>query len=601
MAPLIRCPYCGFAQDEPQGVKKCRNCGGDLTAQLSTGHSVFVCYSRRDREFADRLTADLRAGGVSTWRDVDNIPADAAQNRNEWDKAVERALQTCSAMVVVLSPDSVESREVQGEWSYFKNRDQPIFPVIARPCDVPFRLSIFQVWDLTTDYKARVSQLAAVLGPGAVPKPSAPARKTPWALWAGIALVVLAAVVGAVLLAKRGAGDKGEPPAVAQTTQPAASAGASPTSVSGGPAATSLPARPAQPAPTQLPAGSPLAGDLSALGGVLWRLPLAGEVSRAPTVGPDGTLYVVTHNGMLQVVEPGGTLRWQAILGGAGSMNDYSSPVVAPDGRVLVVWDGYLLTFAPDGTPGWTLTKPLGLTAPPAVASDGTVFVMTNHSVLWAISAEGGDLWSRELCQVYGGGVWPGPAVASDGTVYAVCKGRDIYALDPASGDLLWTYNTNDKMESTPATGPGGQAYFVSTGGWVFAMDRGGKPLWTASVAGPANMIQMVDAPAVFGRDGLLYVTPRHGTIYALDPADGVLRWSAQIGGQGVGVNPVAVSPAGYVYALNLTGELSCHTPQGEVCWQMSEGAADLAPPAAGLDGELYVGIGQELVAFEGP
>ena len=44
------------------------------------GESVFICYSRNDKTFADRLVADLNAQDVQTWRDVDNIAGSRQSN-----------------------------------------------------------------------------------------------------------------------------------------------------------------------------------------------------------------------------------------------------------------------------------------------------------------------------------------------------------------------------------------------------------------------------------------------------------------------------------------------------------------------------------------
>jgi outer membrane protein assembly factor BamB len=241
------------------------------------------------------------------------------------------------------------------------------------------------------------------------------------------------------------------------------------------------------------------------------------------------------------------------------------------------------------------------LTAQPAIGLDGTVYLMTNDSTLLAISPDGHELWSQSLCQVMGGGTWPGPAVGSDGTVYGVCKGEDIYALDPKSGTILWTYHTNDQMESTPIPGDNGLVYFASTGGQVIAMQPDGKPRWQNSVAGLPGYIQMIDAPVVRGPNGLIFVTPRHGSIYTLDPKTGEILWSAKIGGQGVGINPVSVAVDGSVYARNLNGELFCISPSGNVRWKIDPISEDFrfSPPVTGSHGELYLGIENQLIAFQ--
>jgi hypothetical protein len=132
-----------------------------LAADLSD--SVFICYSRNETAFVDRLVADLNAEGVKTWRDVDNIPGSRQSNLQGWRMAIEKALNGCGAMLIVLSPGAVDSHEVQAEWNHFASHKRPIYPIIANACDVPFYLKIYQIWDLSDDDPGKVSQLAKVL------------------------------------------------------------------------------------------------------------------------------------------------------------------------------------------------------------------------------------------------------------------------------------------------------------------------------------------------------------------------------------------------------------------------------------------------------
>jgi len=127
------------------------------------GQAVFICYSREEKAFADRLVGDLQAQGVETWRDVDNIRGARKSNLLGWRAAIEDALDRCVAMLIILSPGAVESREVQAEWNHFASFKRPIFPVIAQECNTPFFLKIYQIWDLSMDYAKALPQLIEVL------------------------------------------------------------------------------------------------------------------------------------------------------------------------------------------------------------------------------------------------------------------------------------------------------------------------------------------------------------------------------------------------------------------------------------------------------
>ena len=143
--------------NQPNGEEKT----GVKTSNLA--ETVFICYSRNETAFVDKLVSDLNANGVKTWRDVDDIAGARQSNLQGWRAAIEKALGECAAMLIVLSPDAVDSHEVQAEWNHFASYKRPIFPIIANNCEVPFYLKIYQIWDLSVDYPTKVLQLAEIL------------------------------------------------------------------------------------------------------------------------------------------------------------------------------------------------------------------------------------------------------------------------------------------------------------------------------------------------------------------------------------------------------------------------------------------------------
>src|SRR5687767_14658937 len=113
---------------------------------------VFICYSRKDSEFVDQLVADLKAAGVPIWRDLDDITNDIAANTSGWRKAIEQALDDCSHIVIVLSPNAVNSEEVNAEWNHFlKRKNANVMPVLYEECQIPYRLNVYQIYRLGND------------------------------------------------------------------------------------------------------------------------------------------------------------------------------------------------------------------------------------------------------------------------------------------------------------------------------------------------------------------------------------------------------------------------------------------------------------------
>ena len=70
---------------------------------------IFVSYSRQDRPRVAPLVAALEAQGWSVWWDPDITPGE------EFDALISRELDEARSLIVVWTPQSVESRWVRGE------------------------------------------------------------------------------------------------------------------------------------------------------------------------------------------------------------------------------------------------------------------------------------------------------------------------------------------------------------------------------------------------------------------------------------------------------------------------------------------------------
>ncbi len=121
---------------------------------MNHSNDLFISYAREDAAFALRLAKDLRAAGVSIWIDQLDIPTGA-----RWDRAVQEALENCARFLIILSPDSVASENVQDELALALDEDRIIVPVLHRDCKTPLRLRRLQRIDFTQDYKRGLQKL----------------------------------------------------------------------------------------------------------------------------------------------------------------------------------------------------------------------------------------------------------------------------------------------------------------------------------------------------------------------------------------------------------------------------------------------------------
>ncbi len=120
---------------------------------------VFVSYTRTDKEFVARLANDLLKQHVDVWLDMYRI-----EPGRSWARQVGEALDTCQSMLVVLTPASVASDNVDDEWNYYLDQKKPIVAVLREPCKIPYRLAKLQHIDFNViPYEQALSRLVASL------------------------------------------------------------------------------------------------------------------------------------------------------------------------------------------------------------------------------------------------------------------------------------------------------------------------------------------------------------------------------------------------------------------------------------------------------
>jgi outer membrane protein assembly factor BamB len=247
-----------------------------------------------------------------------------------------------------------------------------------------------------------------------------------------------------------------------------------------------------------------------------------------------GLLFVANENGHLHAIDPEGNVRWKIAT---GKPIRAQPKVIGKD--VYVVSDsGYLHKLQRDtGIEQWrarvdTVTEPR---------------LPSNHEK---------TRWDR-----YGSSV-----VADKQRLYIASRDKNLYALDVKSGRVLWRVAADDIMTATPALHDdlvisadyAGKVRAVSASNgsarWTYdaklgvpgdiviaenrvlvgsrsydliALDaNSGKELWKAY-----RWFSWIESPPVV-RDGVLYTGSSDATnVYAINLADGSLRWKAPVPG----------------------------------------------------------------------
>ena len=97
---------------------------------------IFISYSSKDREKAEQLTELLVSAGLSVWIDKQGIGA-----ATSWSGEISKAIEDCKALVLLLSPTSIESDNVRKEVSLAAERKKKILPLDLEPVTLPHDLA----------------------------------------------------------------------------------------------------------------------------------------------------------------------------------------------------------------------------------------------------------------------------------------------------------------------------------------------------------------------------------------------------------------------------------------------------------------------------
>src|SRR5260221_6656465 len=100
---------------------------------------IFISYSSKDKAFVIRLATDLERVGADLWMDSKNIPAG-----EKWASAIQVGLDQAEIMILVISPNSMGSQNVEDEWQYFHQRKRLIIPVLLEPAKIHYQLNGFE-------------------------------------------------------------------------------------------------------------------------------------------------------------------------------------------------------------------------------------------------------------------------------------------------------------------------------------------------------------------------------------------------------------------------------------------------------------------------
>lgn len=278
----------------------------------------------------------------------------------------------------------------------------------------------------------------------------------------------------------------------------------------------------------------------------------------------------VSVNATLEAI---GELLWRYETGGEVS----SSPAIGSDGTVYVgSSDSKLYAFTPQGDWYWEYGTGLAVKSSPAVGSDGKIYFGSDDTYLHILHPEG--VRYREYPTE--GYISSSPALAADSTIYVGSGDDNLWALT-SEGKFKWKYTTGNDVASSAAIGTDGTIYVGSDDNYLYAINPDRTLKWSYETGGKVSSSPAIDA------DGTVYFGSQDRYVCALNP-DGTLKWSYETGGK-VNSSP-AIGEDGTIYVGSDDNYLYAFTPAGTLKWQYETGLFVRSSPAVGANGTIYFG-----------
>jgi outer membrane protein assembly factor BamB len=525
--------------------------------------SIFFSYVEEDGAQVPALASLLEAAGHSTWY----YERDSIAGR-PYPSQLAAAIDRSDAMVVIISPDSMTSVQVDREVTRAFESSKQLIPLLrrttydsfrARRSDMAFMTGAFvhtPIDGFSTDQISAV--IFSALANAPIPGGSRVATNQSWrsrarvlaAGFVSLALLIML-VVGLYVSDRipwRDADDDGSDPG---SFSPISLA--SPTSTSLASAVAIVTPSPATPIPVTAspmatpglgvslasviaPASDMRQGNPGRTGeqpgpgpgpdpGIIWSFDAQEEIVSSPVVR-DSSVFFGTAAGTIYALNARtGDVRWSY----AAKAAVRSSPALSGDNVILGDRNGALYALNTEtGALEWSIEIPektvppdtLGLSTPLALAD--RIFVCDSDGDLVSVAATSGEiLWRTST------GTSTCLVPSTDGSrVFTVAEYREIgrlYAIDAVSGNVEWTVDLSGAPSAFPITN--GETVIVATAdGTTSAYDsERGDELWWFRTLNEVAAPPVISGERVFISDSFI------GEFYALDLQTGEVLWKRAI------------------------------------------------------------------------
>ena len=162
------------------------------------------------------------------------------------------------------------------------------------------------------------------------------------------------------------------------------------------------------------------------------------------------------------------------------------------------------------------------------------------------------------------------------------------YGQEVKPGTVLWKFNTQGSIYSSPAIGPDGCVYIGSNNG-LYAISKNGSEKWRFSGNTYSTPAIDTDNNLYMGSGKLLYSINKKGK----------KNWEYKVGGWIYTSSP-AIGNDGTIYIGSSGDNKKLHAinPNGSKKWEFDVGDFIEFSPVVGIDGTVYVGSGDTVASL---
>ena len=157
---------------------------------------IFISYSRKDIDFARKLAGDLEKAHYDVWWDITDL-----RGGDDWVRTIPAAIADSKYMIVVLTPNSIESEWVRKEYTQALSLRKKIIPIMLIPTAVPFALNTINFVNFAVgEYEDNFKNLLSPLGFTGKPPEVSPYNRTKAMLSSALRKYAVYIVIGIIFL-----------------------------------------------------------------------------------------------------------------------------------------------------------------------------------------------------------------------------------------------------------------------------------------------------------------------------------------------------------------------------------------------------------------